>query len=131
LKCELGLIRYKIRNSLTPLQGSRGTGINRAWKLEQELVKQTGQGTVDWTPSQMQELLSTGKISGFTGHHINNVAQFPEWAGDPRNIVFLSNQPNGGDHVHSLQGHRGTTQNPTNGRLIDREEMLRQHQKGC
>jgi RHS repeat-associated protein len=132
LKCQLGLIRYKIRDGVTPQPGSRGQGVNRAWKLERELVLQTGQGTVDWTPSQMQELLSTGKISGFSGHHINNVAQNPDWAGDPRNIVFLSNQPNGGDHMNSPQGHRGqSTSLPTKGRLIDREEMLRQHQKGC
>ncbi|RKU03028.1 hypothetical protein C7H84_12545 [Burkholderia sp. Nafp2/4-1b] len=49
------------------MAGSRQTGINPAWKAEQELVKATGSGTVDWTPAQMDELLSTGKISGFTG----------------------------------------------------------------
>ncbi|WP_081053120.1 RHS repeat-associated core domain-containing protein [Burkholderia territorii] len=123
------LIRYKIRDSLAPMAGSRQTGINRAWKAEQELVKATGSGTVDWTPAQMDELLSNGKVTGFTGHHINNVESNPAWAGDPRNIVFLSNGPNGGDHLNSLQGHRGNYQNATSGRLIDRAAMISQHQR--
>ncbi|RQS17586.1 hypothetical protein [Burkholderia sp. Bp8998] len=52
-------------------------------------------------------LLSTGKISGFTGHYISNVESNSAWAGDPRNIVFLPNGPSGGDHLNSLQVHRG------------------------
>ncbi|RBB41295.1 type IV secretion protein Rhs, partial [Burkholderia reimsis] len=123
------LVRYKIRDGLTPMAGSRQTGINRAWKAEQELLRTTGSGTVDWTPTQMDELRSTGKVTGFTGHHINNVESSPGWAGDPRNIVFLSNGPNGGDHLNSLQGHRGNYQNATSGRLIDRSEMINQHQR--
>ncbi|WP_080406839.1 hypothetical protein [Burkholderia ubonensis] len=82
-----------------------------------------------WTPAQVDELLSPGKVSGYTGHHINNVESNPAWAGDPRNIVFLSNGPNGGDHLNSLQGHRGNYQNATSGRLIDRSEMINQHQR--
>jgi hypothetical protein len=97
------------------------------------LVLKTGFGTANWTPDQLTELTSTGKVKGFTGHHINNAASAPAWQGDPRNITFLSNGPNGGDHLHSPQGHRGNYQNSTSGRLIDREEMLRQHNKsqGC
>jgi len=60
---------------------------------------QAGYGTVDWTDAQKAELLSTGKVGGFTGHHINNAASSPAWQGDPRNIVFLSNGPSGGDHL--------------------------------
>ncbi|KAA0079617.1 hypothetical protein CIW54_24135 [Paraburkholderia sp. T12-10] len=123
------LVRYKIRDSITPLAGSRQTGINRAWRQELELVQATGSGTVNWTPEQIEELKSTGKVSGFTGHHINNVESNPAWAGDPRNIVFLSNGPSGGDHLNSLQGHRGNYQNATSGRLIDRQAMINQASK--
>ncbi|WP_181742115.1 hypothetical protein [Thermoactinomyces mirandus] len=41
----LPLIQYKINPSLTPMRGTRETAINRAWKLEQELVRLTGRGT--------------------------------------------------------------------------------------
>lgn len=89
----------------------------------------TGSGTVGWSPEQLSELSSTGRIVGFTGHHINNSASAPEWQGDPRNIVFPSNGPNGGDHLNSNQGHRGNWSNSTSGRLIDRGEMMNQHKK--
>ena len=125
------LVRYK-KDKVTPQAGSYTTGINRAWAAEKKLVQRTGQGTVEWTEGQISELLSSGKVKGFTGHHINNAASAPTWQGDPRNIVFLSNGPNGGNHLNSLQGHRGNWQNPTDGRLIDRNEMIRQseNQKG-
>ena len=61
---------------------------------------------------------------GYTGHHINNVADFPDWKGDGRNIVFLqnANHPSGFDeHLHSTKGHRGNYGNDTKGRLIDRK----------
>jgi hypothetical protein len=35
------------------------------------------------------ELLSTGKASGYQGHHIFDVSSCPEWASSPRNIVFV------------------------------------------
>jgi RHS repeat-associated protein len=138
--CKPSLVRYK-PDKVTPQVGSYTTGINRAWALEKKLIEKTGFGTVDWTPAQLDlikstknaDLTSTMSNAGFTGHHINNAAKSPGWEGDPRNIAFLSNGPNGGDHLHSNQGHRGNWQNETNGRLIDREEMMRQWTKaqGC
>jgi hypothetical protein len=85
-----------------------------------DLIRRTGHGSRDWTRAEVAELFATGEVEGFTGHHINRVEDFPEWAGDPRNIVFLSNTPGGGDHLYSPQGHRGNWANPTSGRLIDR-----------
>jgi hypothetical protein len=118
------IITYKIRNGLRPLAGTRQTGIDRAWRLEKQLVEQTGKGTHAWTREQAIELLETGKVRGFTGHHINNVQAFPAWAGDPRNIRFLSNRPRGGAHLRSNRGHRGNYQTPTSGRLMDRAAMV-------
>jgi len=48
------------------------------------------------------------------GHHINDVARFPEWAGDPRNIEFVRGQ------AGNLQQHGGNFRNGTTGPLIDR-----------
>ena len=129
--CKPSLVRYK-KDKITPISGSYQSGINRAWALEKELVELTGHGTVEWTDSQKQELKSKGRVKGYTGHHINNAASAPLWQGDPRNIVFLTNTPNGGDHLGkngSNLGHRGTFQNKTTGRLIDRQEMMRQWKK--
>lgn len=125
------LIRYK-PSKVTPQSGSRGTAINRAWKQEQDLINRTGQGTRNWTPEEIEmikngrsgkELTSTMSNAGYTGHHINNVSDFPQLKGDPRNIVFLqnANHPSGIDeHLYSNAGHRGNYDTKTKGRLIDR-----------
>jgi RHS repeat-associated protein len=128
-----GTVTYPLHPTLTPQSGSYSSGIARAWAQEQGLVRATGNGTVNWTSAQRQELLQTGRVRGYTGHHINNAATAPAWEGDPRNIRFLSNGranlPN--DHLYSNQGHRGNWQNSTSGRLIDRQEMIRRFRAGC
>jgi hypothetical protein len=119
--------------TLSPQSGSYSSGIARAWAQEQQLVRETGRGTVNWTSAQQQELLNTGRVRGYTGHHINNAATAPAWEGDPRNIRFLSNGRAGlpNDHLYADQGHRGNWQNSTRGRLIDRMEMVRRFRAGC
>lgn len=121
-----GLSTYKYRPGMKTQQGSRQKAVERAWAEEKDLLETTGQGSRDWTPKQAKELLETGKVEGFEGHHSTNVAN-PKHGealkGDPRNIRFLSEQ----EHLQSKQGHRGNFKNNTEGRLIDRKETKRQH----
>lgn len=128
-----GTVTYPLHPTLSPQSGSYSSGIARAWAQEQQLVRETGRGTVNWTSAQQQELLNTGRVRGYTGHHINNAATAPAWEGDPRNIRFLSNGRVGlpNDHLYADQGHRGNWQNSTRGRLIDRMEMIRRFRAGC
>lgn len=137
---EDDVVRYKPRDVITPQGGHRNTAIKRAWAQEKALIEQTGRGTRPWTQAEMDLIKSTpnDRLSsvmtkaGYTGHHINSVensALGARWEGDPRNIVFLQNHehPSGiNEHVHSNQGHGGTTRNKTTGRLIDREATLKQ-----
>ncbi|MES2056904.1 MAG: RHS repeat-associated core domain-containing protein, partial [Pseudomonadota bacterium] len=128
-----GTVTYPLHPTITPQQGSYSSGIARAWAQEQALVRETGRGTVNWSPAQQAELLKTGKVGGYTGHHINNAATAPAWEGDPRNIRFLPNGRRGlpNDHLYSKQGHRGNWKNSTSGRLIDRMEMIKRFKAGC
>jgi GHH signature containing HNH/Endo VII superfamily nuclease toxin len=104
---------------LTPQAGARGTGVARATRLEVELVQQTGKGTVEWTAEEIAFIKENGRLPpGTVGHHINNVAEFPEWAGDPRNIKFVRGQ------AGNLAEHGGNFQNPTTGPLIDRQILI-------
>ena len=137
---EDDVVRYKPRDVITPQGGHRNTAIKRAWAQEKALIEQTGRGTRPWTQAEMDLIKSTpnDRLSsvmtkaGYTGHHINSVengALGARWEGDPRNIVFLQNHehPSGiNEHVHSNQGHGGTTRNKTTGLLIDREATLKQ-----
>ena len=106
---------------LTPMPGSRTTGVDRAKVLEVQLVQATGAGTLDWTPQEVQYIQQTGRLPrGIIGHHINNVAIYPNWAGDPRNVQLVRGQP------ENLQQHAGNYQNPTTGPLIDRAAIIQQ-----
>jgi hypothetical protein len=65
----------------------------------------------------MKELKETGKVEGYEGHHVNNVADNPKLAGDPNNIKFVK-----GRNEH-LSEHGGNFKNTTSGDLIYRDEM--------
>jgi hypothetical protein len=91
----------------------RRAAVAQAWKDERALFAETGSGTRDWTEAEGNELLRTGKVSGYHGHHINSVKQFPQHAGNPNNIRFLTP----GEH---LAAHSGNWRNPTSGVFLER-----------
>lgn len=89
----------------------RAKAVRKAWEREQQLVS-SGEGTRDWTPTQQQSILDIGVAlddegKPFEGQHMKSVAAYPEYAGDPDNIQFLTRQ----EH---LEAHDGNWQNPTN-----------------
>jgi len=67
----------------------RQKAVNEAWKLEQDLVGRTGQGTRPWTNAEKAELLETGRVSGYQGHHINSVFVESTVGGESQNIQFV------------------------------------------
>jgi len=136
IRSRTGTDQLQLRQS-----GSRSTAINRAWAQEKALLQNGGEGTRAWTAKERALILNTPNSqlatvmskAGYTGHHINSVkgngSLGAKWMGDPRNIVFLQNERHSSgfnEHVHGPRGHKGTTRNSTNGRLIDRDATLRQ-----
>jgi len=104
-----------------PIPGARTTGVERAIALEVQLVKKRGAGTINWSPAEIAQIKQTGQLPpGIVGHHINDVARFPEWQGDPRNIELLRGQP------ANLEKHGGNFRNATTGPLIDRQALIDQ-----
>jgi RHS repeat-associated protein len=97
------------------LNAARKWAVREAWRQERELVRRTGQGTVRWTSRQKAELLRTGKVKGYQGHHINSVNGSPDLARNPDNIKFVRE---GAEH---LGEHGGNYQNPTTGPLLKRQ----------
>ena len=89
----------------------RAKAVRKAWEREQQLVS-SGEGTRDWTPVQQQSILDIGVAldddgKPFEGQHMKSVVAYPEYAGDPNNIQFLTRQ----EH---LEAHDGNWQNQTN-----------------
>ena len=95
----------------------RRKAVREAWKQERELVAKTGQGTRNWSGKQRMELLKTGKVKGFEGHHINSVKGAESLAGNPNNIRFVT-------RAEQLALHRNNWAKSTTGKLIDRMAML-------
>ena len=57
--------------------------------MEYENVYAGGRGiSREWSESEIAELLATGKVKGYQGHHMKSVKGYPEFAGDPHNIQF-------------------------------------------
>lgn len=80
---------------------------------EKALVERTGQGTRRWIEAEKKELLTTGKVEGYEGHHINSVKNNPDLADNPNNIKFVTPE----EH---LAEHNGSFHNQTSGDLITR-----------
>lgn len=93
---------------------NRGIGVKRAWADEKALIEATGRGTYNWTPDQIVELLTNGKVAGYQGHHINSALYNPTLISNPNNIKFYSVQE------HLITAHGGSYQNATFGELIFR-----------
>ena len=96
------------------LDAQRRAAVRDAWKQERANVAAGKPGSVNWTAAQKAELLQTGRVSGFEGHHINSVNGNPQLARDPNNIKFVEGR------AGNLAEHGGNFRNPTRGGLMNR-----------
>lgn len=103
-----GFHTYYVSNTGVLVHNScRGNAVRKAWKNEYNNVKSGGNGlTRSWSPAERAELIKTGKVHGYQGHHIKSVKGFPGLAGDPTNIQFLT-------RAEHLQAHSGNWRNIT------------------
>lgn len=100
------------------LSQARQKAVAEAWRQERILVEKKGYGTRNWSDTEKEELLKTGKVSGYEGHHINSVESNPKLAGNADNIKFVK-----GRQEH-LEEHGGNFKNPTEGHLSQRSNKI-------
>lgn len=99
------------------IKSARSKAVRDAWKKEVEAVK-NGTSKYKWTAAQKEELLITGKVEGYDGHHIRTVKELIGTAqekliGSADDIVFLNEK----DHLYV---HGGNNSNPTDlNRLVE------------
>lgn len=100
----------------------RTQAVKDFWTHEQALIKE-GKCTRDWTPNQIEDILNISEKTGvmsingeaavdldgkkYYGHHMKNVSDHPEYAGDWRNIEALDY------NEHFVGAHAGNTKSPT------------------
>lgn len=86
----------------------RQFAVRAAWKDEKNRVSE-GIGSRKWSDEEQKELLETGRVAGYDGHHMKSVSLYPEYAAEPNNIQFLS------EDEHFNGAHQGNYHNLTNG----------------
>ncbi len=84
--------------------------VAEAWKSERALLKAGKVGTVKWSGLERLQLRVFGRVSGYEGHHINNVAHNPYMASWKSNVRFMN-------RAEHLNAHGGNWRNPTHGNL--------------
>lgn len=99
------------------LSNERQNAVRNAWKQEKERV-QEGKGTRKWTPEQQKEIIERGSVRGYEGHHMKSVNLYPEYASEPRNIQFLT------EDEHLYGAHKGNYHNLTNGYYDPESEIM-------
>ena len=104
------------------IEGIRTQAVKDFWTHEQSLLRE-GKSTRNWTPEQIEQIMNISDKTGISsingdkaidlngksyfGHHMLNVAEHPEYAGDWRNIEAL-------DYDEHYNGaHNGNTKTPT------------------
>ena len=88
------------------LTAERQKAVRQAWKEEKQRVL-AGKGTRQWTKSEKKELITRGSVSGYDGHHMKSVSKYPQFAGDSKNIQFLT------EKEHLYGAHQGSYHNKT------------------
>lgn len=96
------------REAKRQLTNDRQYAVRHAWQEERTRVA-NGEATRNWTKEEQKELLETGHVEGYEGHHMKSASLFPEQARNPENIQFLT------EEEHLYGAHQGNYHNPTNG----------------
>ena len=103
-----------VNDATKSVKSLRRSAVKKAWKNERNNVINGGPGSSRlWTSSEKVELLKTGKVKGYHGHHMFSVNRFPSLAGESSNIQFLTPK----EH---LCAHRGNWRNATFGPYVPR-----------
>lgn len=74
------------------LHHAKLSAIRKAWHKEKEALKNGFAGTVEWTTSEIEEIMKIGYASNYEGDYIHDVQQYPELAEDPYNVKFTKKQ---------------------------------------
>lgn len=63
--------------------------IRRAWAEERDRLSAGLPGTVEWSSSETEELLSRGSVSSYTARYLHPPETYPALLDDPTNVRFF------------------------------------------
>ncbi|XP_071524011.1 teneurin-a-like [Panulirus ornatus] len=71
------------------LRHAKKVAIRRAWAEERDRLSSGLPGTVEWSSSETEELLSRGAVSSYTARYLHPPETYPALLDDPTNIRFF------------------------------------------
>ncbi|KAG8448011.1 hypothetical protein GDO86_015204 [Hymenochirus boettgeri] len=71
------------------LELARQRAVAQAWTKEQKRLQEGEEGIRQWTETEKQQLLSTGKVQGYSGYFVLSVDQYLELSDNANNIHFM------------------------------------------
>lgn len=74
------------------LHHAKLSAIRKSWHKEKEALKNGFLGTVEWSTSEVDEIMKLGYASAYEGEYIHDVQLYPELAEDPYNVRFRKKQ---------------------------------------
>ncbi|PSN55675.1 Teneurin-a [Blattella germanica] len=71
------------------LHHAKSIAVRKAWHREKEALRNGFAGSIDWSATEMDEILKVGYASSYDGEYVHDVRRYPELAEDPFNIRFV------------------------------------------
>ncbi|XP_045560112.1 teneurin-4 isoform X9 [Salmo salar] len=71
------------------LELARQRAVAQAWTRERQRLREGEEGSRAWTDGEKQQLLGSGKVTGYDGFYVVSVDQFPELSDSVNNIHFM------------------------------------------
>lgn len=110
--------------------GNWQSAIKHAWEYEKFDIQLGGKGSENWSRAERAEILKSGRLKRFknskgkwdsaVGHHRSNKYNHPYAQSDAHNIRFCRNR-----EQHLREEHGGDFHNETDGKWINRDEMVK------
>lgn len=70
------------------------TAVRKAWHREKESLRAGLTTTIEWSQTEIDEILKQGYANLYEGEYIHDVMKYPELAEDPYNIRFVKKKTN-------------------------------------
>ncbi|CAL4070306.1 unnamed protein product [Meganyctiphanes norvegica] len=80
--------------------------IRKAWADERDRLAAGLLGTVDWTPSETEELLRGQQVSSYTARYLHPPEQYPVLLDDPTNVRFYKDTKRTRRNSKTRRSHR-------------------------
>ncbi|ROT62396.1 hypothetical protein C7M84_019764 [Penaeus vannamei] len=88
------------------LKHAKKVAIRRAWSEERERLSSGLPGSVEWSSSETEELLSRGSVSSYTAKYLYPPEEYPALLDDPTNVRFFRNTKRTRRNSKTRRSHR-------------------------